>query len=853
MRYHIRSNSIRPVDGWRVGRRLTIRASVRCATAIVLCALASSLLSQRALAQGTVRIDGNVLLYASRGTPVADYYGENPFTTANDGIPTGGNIIEGFRGLPGDFAGSGQVRFEGRIDDMGTPATADDDNINFHIVVGRTSSGQLSILGGADLRDMDLIIGDSGTLNGQTLRGSGTVRIDGEGSLFNNNPFILPFFPGQDPEMPTQPSKSPRADEDDVDDGFDLFVGRSGTGTLQITAGGRAEIQDAVLVGSLSGSVGTLIVDGIDSFLGSGGVEAEATSDDTERHEMIIGRLGTGTMSITNGGTVYAVAPDETSQMEFVVAAVVGSNRPARGNELPELGGQGTVVVDGIASTWLIGGTLQLGGFHNSINDSDSMEDMEGDEAFYPASTGRGTLNIANGGLVSIVSPIPADEEGGPNPDQPVQLDVVLGRFGKLNLNGGRLDIQPATSSSGQNVSVRDINNFRLINDGVVSGHGDISVGQFRNRALGQVRVGAGQTLVIAANGRFDASEMSDQLPLQNYGLIEVIGNSQARAELEFVRTPGTSPDLPDEPVTPFINFRQATVTGNGGRSQGDIVAQHATLRFGSGLENRGNLTITAGDNIVSGDVVNASPAMMGDLGGAIFIGGNHTTVTFEDSVFLLADSQFTLGPNAPLVTALVDFSMAGAASLSFLLGGNEVPGQLSGHISAVGDIALDGILELDPGTFTFAPGDEFQIMQAGNELSGDFTTFVRPCTVALCFVGFPDYDTDRYFIRAFTAAAAVGADFDGSGIVDEVDLAIWRQNLGGSGPIGDANGDGIVDGRDFFIWQMQASGFPGSASVAGAGAGAGAGFGGAVPEPGSLTLLAVGGLLALAWRRRSG
>jgi hypothetical protein len=101
--------------------------------------------------------------------------------------------------------------------------------------------------------------------------------------------------------------------------------------------------------------------------------------------------------------------------------------------------------------------------------------------------------------------------------------------------------------------------------------------------------------------------------------------------------------------------------------------------------------------------------------------------------------------------------------------------------------------------------------------------------------------------LQIFSFASAVGADFNGDGIVDDLDLIIWRQNVGTPGPAGDANGDGIVNGRDFFIWQMQVGG-PGM----GAGSGSSFGGGGAVPEPTSFVLIACGAMLALALRRPS-
>ena len=101
------------------------------------------------------------------------------------------------------------------------------------------------------------------------------------------------------------------------------------------------------------------------------------------------------------------------------------------------------------------------------------------------------------------------------------------------------------------------------------------------------------------------------------------------------------------------------------------------------------------------------------------------------------------------------------------------------------------------------------------------------------------------------TSHFAVGGDFDGSGIVDDLDFQIWRQHLGETGPIGTLPGDadlnGIVDGTDLLIWNLQ-FGMPGM-PFPGAGSGSLGGGGVAVPEPASIALLATVGMLALRWR----
>jgi Dockerin type I domain/PEP-CTERM motif len=101
--------------------------------------------------------------------------------------------------------------------------------------------------------------------------------------------------------------------------------------------------------------------------------------------------------------------------------------------------------------------------------------------------------------------------------------------------------------------------------------------------------------------------------------------------------------------------------------------------------------------------------------------------------------------------------------------------------------------------------------------------------------------------------AGAIAPDFNGDGVVDLADFAIWQMHVGqmsGASVLdGDTDGDGDVDGVDFLMWQRNV-GRPMPWTGSGSGSGSGSSLA-SVPEPASLMMLAFGGTLAIAFGRR--
>ncbi|MXO01327.1 autotransporter domain-containing protein, partial [Shinella zoogloeoides] len=221
------------------------------------------------------------------------------------------------------------------------------------LIVGDSGVGTLSITGGGKVSNYSAVLGAI------AYTSSGTVNVDGAGSTWTNS--------------------------------ADLIVGKSGTGTLNITGGGKVS-GDSGYLGKDATGAGTAMVQGAGSAWTSTGV-------------LMVGDYGSGGLTILNGGAVsntLGVIGNQTgsngtvlvdgagstwtnSASLFVGATGTGSLTVSNGadvtNTVGYIGGgaaaSGTVTVTGAGSTWTNSGNLLVGSF------------------------GGGTLTISNGGTVS--------------------------------------------------------------------------------------------------------------------------------------------------------------------------------------------------------------------------------------------------------------------------------------------------------------------------------------------------------------------------------------------------------------------------------------------------------------------
>ena len=189
----------------------------------------------------------------------------------------------------------------------------------------------------------------------------------------------------------------------------ELIVGGTGVGTLNISKGATVTNDDDATIGQNATSNGTVTVDGAGSSWVNG---APGTYRD-----LTIGVEGSGSLSITNGGSVQNAN------------GIIGG------------GGVGNVVVKGPGSTWTnhvdlyngpgkgSTGTLSIEdggkvisvvsyiGYHSdsegtvSVSGANSTLELTGDYLTVGV-YGKGTLNIAKGGLVTVGTETGGDYSG---------------------------------------------------------------------------------------------------------------------------------------------------------------------------------------------------------------------------------------------------------------------------------------------------------------------------------------------------------------------------------------------------------------------------------------------------------
>jgi hypothetical protein len=802
-----------------------------------------------------------------------------------DWIDSNGNLIRIDLVDPNNPAGTGTI-----------PAWDDDivwENYESrqNILVGETSYGYLEVNAASALRFMHIVLGGASTNTGGQLNttanaaastynfqidlgaplastGNGEITVTGFGSLLNNDPTSITDEAaaivaiargtfGTDPDMQAFLAGIPGARPQDI--GFDLHVGLIGRGRLNVLESGRVEIQDALFVGLGDKASGEVNITGPGSYLTANGrTEFDPAGGLNSSRPAIeaasaIGGFGDGVLNITLGGSV-----DTWNGAGVGVLINNGSIiRPAGATT----GGSGAVLIDGASSSWNVyptfvndAATGVNGNYALLIGGAKVADNSFTDPYLASERLGSGAVTVSNGGTLRVLF------ARGYTASNPTDANLAIGAQGELRLAGGRV-----------------VAENRIENDGELRGSGDVSSSTFYNRASGRITVGLGERLSILAAGADDfaaAGGSVNQLEGDdnndgvvdgarpaffqgNVGAINVTGG-----ELVFGRVDTDSASN----VERFRNARGVRVNTASTTAAplvteavGTIVARDATLTFNSGLLNTGVISFSGGNNLLTGDVINAAPIDYDSRAAVtqefirdsvITIAGDETSATIAGN--LQNDGTVYIGPDNNSLSILGDLTGSGIFDLtarSFL--GD------AGYVNVAGRANLNfASFALSLGnTASVTVGDYFDVLYAAggisaSAISADFSPTTQTQLGAGLQLGTTIVNNGTR-LRLVVAPAGSGGggggaflsfgDFNNDGIIDAADYTVWRDTLGSTTDLrADADGDGLISAFDREIWLLNYGVSFASTATA---------LSTAIPEPTATVLLALG--LAGLRRRR--
>ncbi|GAT33813.1 PEP-CTERM protein-sorting domain-containing protein [Terrimicrobium sacchariphilum] len=318
-----------------------------------------------------------------------------------------GGVVSNAYGKVGVFSGS-----RGKVSVAGETSAW---NNSGDVLVGESGTGILNVSSAATVKSTQGFLGYNGT-------GDGTVSVDGIGSIWKLRSY--------------------------------LFVGYFGTARLDITAGGKVATDEtstsasSASVGHLGGSNGDVSVTGVGSTW--------AIKDD-----LSVGEQGTGTLTISNKGTVsnsYGTIGNYASGSGTVTINGVGSTWTNRNDLIVGKSGTGNLTVREGGTVKSSSGYVGYGATNTSaatINGTGSR--WENTASLHVGYQGAGTLNIEAGGTVTSVDGSIGEDNGtmegvvnisGVGSAWNASGDLSIGEAGKGILNireGGAVDSSNAS------------------------------------------------------------------------------------------------------------------------------------------------------------------------------------------------------------------------------------------------------------------------------------------------------------------------------------------------------------------------------------------------------------------------
>jgi len=688
------------------------------------------------------------------------------------------------------------------------------------VYVGRYGNGTLDIADGGTVSNSYGNIGHGSASNS-------AVTVNGAGSTWNNS--------------------------------SGLSIGHSGDGMLEITNGGTVSNTDGII--GYGGGSGTVTVTGAGSTWDNSGSLYVGTSGSgtvtvQEGGEVRVGKelsIVAGSALNVLGGTVRFARPDPmlgaSEDMNFTFGTLafdcdVTVTGTGLVNDifgaLPTISGANGLEISGTATlgtrVTLDGGTLSVGSLVNAsmltFNNGTLKLTQDTLTIGLGGMLGR-TVEVADGQTIQVASDATVETTG--------LLLISGGAFAPAwTTNFGEIRLGAGSSPGAALLAGGGLGNY-----GLVTGDGRISAA-LTNLEGGLISVGPGQRLLLTGGENSNAGTMTttggeiDVLrALNNGGQINVVDGTFSVGGILMNIGPSS-----------YISG-QGDVT----LQSGDVLSNTGTVGFSAATASlygdihngAGGLIAVAGESTATfvGTVENFGEIYVGDGSKAVFLsrvigtgdfpGPGGGTVEFVDG--------FTPSPSPGPSPAAVSFGgnvlFAPTASLEIELGGTAA-GDEHDYLNIAGDLTPGGTLQVSL-IDEFAPdvGDTFDILDWGTLSAAAFDSVELPE-----LFGRKAWDTsDLYVTGQISVIGMLPGDTDIDWDVDAMDYDNFIAGFGGVADWRtDFNEDGVIDIADFTLQRAHYGEGVSPPSDIGDSA--------TTPEPATLSLLLLGGLVVIRRRR---
>lgn len=425
-----------------------------------------------------------------------------------------------------------------------------------------------------------------------------------------------------------------------------VVVGSAGVGSLSLQSGGDARV-GAITLGDAASGRGTLVVDGAGS---------EARTYGTGVNSAVIGNLGTGSVSVTNGARL------ETNQ------TIMGQGA----------GGDGSVVISGAGSEWDGYGDLTVG-----LSGKGAVEVNNGGQAISGSlSIGQNSASTGNTATVAGAGSL-----------WNVYNDITIG--GNVSGSGtggeGTLSVLSGATMTASNMTVGH----------VTGGDGTATV----DGAGSALQLSAALKVGNSGTGSFTAS--GGAVVTADYAMLGVKAGGDGTVEITDA---GTSMTLTNRMTVGASGegalgiFSNGALTSNGGLIGRDADSEGLViLSDGGSWTNTSNLTIGQGGSglmgVMSGSKVTNHTTVLGESasgGGAVLVDGAGSNWS--------VDGGITVGESGVgLLAITTGGTVSSTASVIADKAGSTGLAEISGGLWAVdGDLVVanggEGVLDVASG-----------------------------------------------------------------------------------------------------------------------------------------------------------